>query len=168
MVDVTKFEGNYLNGQYVGVFSEEKPFGPHVRKCVCKPCHATFLAEHKAWKEQCAAEDAKLDPAVLAEREAAQMKMVDEILAEIKKNPTPKRTPSPAKVEVGSRVVIRTQGGVSMNEGRIGTVVEMPGPSVKYDGRNAERIEVFLESTVDHEEETMWTDNNQWGWLEIA
>jgi hypothetical protein len=44
----------------------------------------------------------------------------------------------------------------------------MPGPSKKYGGRPAERIEILLDATADYEWETMWTDNGQWGWLELV
>jgi hypothetical protein len=161
MVDVTNFQGNYLDGQYVGAFSEVKPFGPHVRKCVCMPCHKAYLAASKARMD---AIKRSLTPEQWAERDAEVLAIIESL-----KNEEPKtRKPAPAKVEVGTRVVVRSQNGVSLNEGRIGTVVEMPGPSTKYNGQNAQRIEVLLDSTVDYEFETMWTDNNQWGWLELA
>jgi hypothetical protein len=155
---------NYLDGEYVGAFTIEQPFGPHVRKCVCGSCHKAFLAKFAASDAAYKAERANLDPAVLAERDRQDMELINEILAKLDAAPTPKFVATPAKVEVGSRVIVR---GSSLNEGRIGTVVEMPGPSKKYGGADAQRIEVLLDATADYEWETMWTDNGQWGWLEL-
>jgi hypothetical protein len=163
MSDMKLFE-NYLKGEYVGAFSEEKPFGPHVRKCVCPPCHAVFLADLAKRQENHKAANAKLTPEQLKNRK----KLASEILARVINNPKPSRKVAPAKVTVGSRVIVRTKDEVSLNEGRIGTVVEMPGPSKKYGGRPAERIEILLDATADYEWETMWTDNGQWGWLELV
>jgi hypothetical protein len=164
MINTSQYE-NYLEGEYVGAFSEEKPFGPHVRKCVCKPCHREFLDKCAITKAAYEAERALIDPTVLAERDRQEIDFVNEVLARLESNPTPKPVPAPAIVKVGDRVLIC---GNSMNEGRIGTVVEMPGPSKKYGGHDAQRIEVLLDATIDYEWETMWTDNNQWGWLELV
>jgi len=152
---------NYLDGEYVGAFSLEKPFGPHVRKCVCESCHAAFIAQSKLHREEYEAFEATLTPAQLENRS----KMASEILDRIMREPRIEPTPNPAAVKVGDRVVIC---GNSSNKGRIGTVIEMPGPSVKYGGYDAQRIEVLLDATIDEEWDTMWTNNGRYGWLEFA
>jgi hypothetical protein len=38
--------------------------------------------------------------------------------------------------------------GRSMNQGRVGVIVEAPGPSKKYDGRDAERYEIWLDIRI--------------------
>lgn len=152
---------NYLNGQYVGAFSEEKPFGPHVRRCVCDRCHAAFLAESKLRNEEYKLKEAALTPEQLEYRN----EMVKEILDQLSREPRIEPTPNPAVVKVGDRVRIC---GNSLNKGRIGTVIEMPGPSTKYGGADAQRIEVLLDATIDDEWDTMWTDNGRYGWLELA
>lgn len=152
---------NYLDGQYVGAFTVEKPFGPHVRKCVCDRCRAAFNIEFEKSMEESRKRQETLTP----EQRANRKRIVDEVIAYIRNNPAPKPVPKPASVRIGDRVVFR---GSSINDGRIGTVVEMPGPSNKYGGRPAERIEVLLDATCDEEWETVWTDNNQYSWLELT
>lgn len=152
---------NHLEGMYVGAFTVEKPFGPHVRKCVCDTCHAAFLAESKVKQAEYEAKQAELTQEQRDEQEAFIM----ELIAEIRSNPKPEPTPNPAKVKVGDRIIYKSRG---TNFNRIGTVVEMPGPSTKYGGVDAQRIEVLLHATADDEWETVWTDNNQYGWLELA
>lgn len=58
-------------------------------------------------------------------------------------------------LEVGERV--KYMGSGSLKSGQIGTIIEVPGPSNKYDGRPAERYEVVLESG-----ETIFSSDSHW------
>lgn len=160
MVDASQFENYDEHGNYVGAFSVEKPFGPHVRKCVCDRCHKAFLAESRIWQEESARREAAMTPEQKESRKRIANRILDEILA----NPKPKPTPNPAQnLKVGDRVTVH---GNSMSNGRVGTVVELPGPSKKYNGADAQRIEILLDATADYEWATIWSDNSQYGWLE--
>lgn len=66
-------------------------------------------------------------------------------------------------LQVGDTVRVHYSSGGHLREGRIGTVIELPGPSEKYEGRPAERIEVRLHATIDDKEEIIWSDNDQYG-----
>ena len=152
---------NYLDGRYVGAFTTEKPFGPHVSKCVCTRCWATFLEESKKRKDEWAANERALTNEQIANRE----RIIDDILKKLKNEPPTQKTPNPSKIKVGDRVTVH---GNHMTEGRVGTVIEMPGPSNKYGGENAQRIEVLLDATSEYEWETIWSDNGRYGWLELV
>ena len=150
---------NYLDGEYVGAFTMDKPFGPHVRKCVCDRCYEEFLAKSK---QKCEEYKAKFTP----EQDQAYQEFILSLLNDLESNPLPAPIPNPAiGLKVGDRVTVH---GNHMTEGRIGTVIELPGPSVKYGGMDAQRTEVLLDATADDEWETIWSDNRQYGWLEFV